>query len=75
MEYLECIDFVSKWYSENFLDLNVSETKENNNLGFQKLPIQKQQILINCIKVEICDEYKYLGLIVDNESNPVFQSM
>ena len=64
-EYLSCIEFVNSWCSENFLDLNVSKTKEVM-LNFRRINVVNQPVIINNLDVDICDTYKYLGVTIDS---------
>ena len=65
-EYMNCIDYVCNWCQENFLDLNVSKTKEliwdNRRSSRSIIPVR-----INNADVEIAETYKYLGVTLDNK--------
>jgi hypothetical protein len=65
-EYLECIDFVNSWCSENYLQLNVSKTKELL-FDFRKQNRNDEPVMINELPVEICNDYKYLGIKIDSK--------
>jgi len=66
VEYLDCIDFVNNWCTENFLQLNISKTKELL-FDFRRHSRNAETVLINELPVEICKDYKYLGIKVDNK--------
>ena len=64
-EYLNCIDYVCNWCAENYLDLNVSKTKElvwdyRRSRARPAAPVR-----IGNINVDKTDNYKYLGITVD----------
>ena len=65
-EYMKCIKFVSTWCSDNFLDLNVSKTKEMI-WDYRRSPTEKHSVVINDKPVEVTSVYKYLGLLIDNK--------
>jgi hypothetical protein len=67
-EYMECIKFVTTWCKDNFLDLNVSKTKEVI-WDYRRLPSVKQPVVIENLHVEVTSVYKYLGLLIDNKFN------
>ena len=56
------------WCCENFLELNVTKTKEMI-VDFQKVNELHQPVTINDTAVEIVKEYKYLGTIIDDQFN------
>ena len=64
-EYKECVEFVDKWCQENFLNLNVTKTKEMV-WDFRKHRSPFVPVTINNTGVEEVDSYKYLGLTMDN---------
>ena len=55
------------WCAENFLELNVKKTKEMV-VDFRKFP-SHSPLYINGEIVELVDEYKYLGTILDKKLN------
>ena len=58
-------DFV-KWCEENYLDLNVSKTKELV-VDFRKHSEELKPSIIQGNNVEIVDTYKYLGTVFDSK--------
>lgn len=66
-EYMECIDFTAKWCKNNYLDLNVSKTKEIRWDFRRNSKPQKQAVVINGTDVDKVDTYKYLGLTLDSK--------
>jgi hypothetical protein len=66
IEYMECIKFVGKWCKDNFLDLNVQKTKEVI-FDFRKNSAHKQPVRIDSECIEVVNEYKYLGVLIDNK--------
>ena len=64
-KYKECVAFVDKWCQENFLNLNVTKTKEMV-WDFRKHRSPFVPVTINNTSVEVVDSYKYLGLTIDN---------
>ena len=63
---MKCIKFVSTWCNDNFLDLNVSKTKEMI-WDYWRSPTEKHPVVINDKPVEVTSVYKYLGLLIDNK--------
>ena len=63
-EYMKCIDYVCKWCSDNFLDLNVSKTKELIWDFRHSRSMPAQPVTIG--NINVCDNYKYLGIRVGN---------
>ena len=51
---------------KNFLKLSLKKTKEMI-IDFSKTPVQHEPLVINDGTVEIVEEYKYLGTIIDNK--------
>ena len=66
--YNTCVEQFVNWCSSNYLELNVSKTKELI-FDFSKTNTVVTPIIINEEHVSIVDEYKYLGLLVDNKLN------
>lgn len=64
--YFDCIDRFHQWCDTNFLDLNVSKTKEMI-IDFSKNIFSGKPVYIENKKVEIVNEYKYLGITIDNK--------
>ena len=65
-EYRNGIDFVSEWCNQNYLDLNVTKTKELI-MDFRRKKNNKDPININNSPVSIVPEYKYLGCIIKDD--------
>jgi hypothetical protein len=65
-DYCDCIDFVNRWCSSNYLDLNVSKTKELI-WDFRRKCVASLPISINDMVVEKVEMYKYLGVLIDNK--------
>eukprot|EP00918_Siedleckia_nematoides_P068786 GHVU01149978.1.p1 GENE.GHVU01149978.1~~GHVU01149978.1.p1 ORF type:complete len:237 (-),score=5.26 GHVU01149978.1:1622-2332(-) len=61
------IEHAASWCNEHNLFLNVSKTKELV-FDFRKNQVHKQ-ITINGDKVEECESFKYLGVIIDKNLN------
>ena len=66
VEYRNCVNFVNLWCQRNYLTLNASKTKEMV-WDFRKVPEQSDPIKVNNVEVERVSDYKYLGLILDNQ--------
>ena len=64
--YTTCVEQFTTWCSKNYLNLNVSKTKELI-FDFRKCPKQNIPLSINNHNVEITSEYKYLGTIIDDK--------
>ena len=62
--YFKQVDQFYSWCQDNYLDLNVSKTKELV-IDFRKNPVSIPDLYINGEKVERVSAYKYLGVIVD----------
>ena len=56
------------WCKDNFLDLNVSKTKELL-IDFRRNPSPVPSLVIDGVNVERVTEYKYLGTVVDDKLN------
>ena len=67
-DYLNCITDFTDWCTANFLELNVSKTKELI-FDFRRSQCPVQPVAIGTDTVEIVNEYKYLGTIIDNQLN------
>ena len=65
-EYFNCIDYVNRWCSEAFLNINVSKTKELI-WDFRKIAPVKKLAIIGDESVVVANEYKYLGLLIDDK--------
>ena len=66
--YREEVNNFSTWCKDNFLELNVNKTKELI-IDFSKTPVQHEPLEINDETVEVVEEYKYLGTVIDNKLN------
>ena len=64
--YIEEVDRFTTWCKANFLDLNVTKTKELL-IDFRKQPPAVSPITIDGEIVERVENYKYLGIILDNK--------
>ena len=56
------------WCSENYLELNVSKTKEMV-FDLSRTPCNCDPVQINDENVELVTEYKYLGTVIDRQLN------
>ena len=65
-EYNSCINDYTQWCQTNYLELNVLKTKELV-FDFRKSQSIPQPTIIGGENVEIVDEYKYFGTIIDNK--------
>ena len=65
-EYRSEIDSFVTWCKDNYLNLNVKKTKEMI-IDFRQKKDQIDPIIINGEAVEIVDNYKYLGCIIDDK--------
>ena len=65
VNYRLLIDNVSRWCSDNFLNLNVKKTKEVI-FDFCRKKDDLVNVKINGNDVEIVSSYKYLGVVIDN---------
>ena len=59
-------DFV-KWCDQSYLCLNVTKTKNNMCIEFRRYPPAQTDTVIHDNKVEVVDEYKYLGTTIVNK--------
>lgn len=57
-----CID----WCKQSFLDINVSKTKEMI-IDFQRKPLPIPSVCIHGQAIEMVQQYKYLGVIIDDK--------
>ena len=64
--YFKCIDFVSKWCTENYLELNISKTKEMI-IDYRRNKSDQSPVIINNSYVQRAQTYKYLGLVIDEK--------
>ena len=64
-KYRGTISYVSNWCSENYLDLNVTKTKEII-LDRRKNQNNKTAVTINNKPVTIVKSYKYLGVVIQD---------
>ena len=64
--YTQEVDCFVDWCDNNFLNLNVKKTKEMI-VDFSKSPNGFSPVNIKGDNVDIVDEYKYLGNIIDNK--------
>ena len=67
-EYRQCVDWFVKWCEEHFLLLNVKKTKEII-IDFRNKKDPHESLFINGEKVEQVENYKYLGVTIDNQLN------
>ena len=58
-------DFVA-WCDRSYLCLNATKTKDMC-IDFRKYPPSQSDTVIHDNKVEVVDEYKYLGTTIDNK--------
>ena len=65
-EYRNTIDYVSKWWSENYLALNATKTREMI-FDHRKNQNVKDPVFINNTTVQVVDMYKYLGVNIRND--------
>ena len=64
--YRREVNSFSTWGKDNLLELNVKKTKEMI-IDFSETPVQHEPLIINEGTVEIVNEYKYLGTIIDKK--------
>ena len=64
--YLQEINSFVQWCDEKFLHLNVSKTKEML-INFRRDYTVPDQVVIKNTKVERVQNYKYLGITIDNQ--------
>lgn len=65
-DYRAAVADMVQWCQENFLLLNVSKTKELI-VDFRRSPPPLEPLLINGEQVEVVQQYKYLGTILDSK--------
>ena len=65
-DYIKSIEYVNNWCDVNYLNLNVSKTKEVI-WDFRRNRIETEPVVINDRDVEVVDSYKYLGCVIDNK--------
>ena len=63
--YREAVEELIEWCDRNYLDLNVTKTKELV-INFRRAKVNMDPIVIRGQPVEITN-YKYLGTIIDNK--------
>ena len=66
--YFNEVSRFNAWCKDNFLDLNVSKTKEMV-IDFRKHGVNVPDLYIDGVKVERVSEYKYLGTVLDEKLN------
>ena len=64
--YREAVEELTECCDKNYLDLNVTKTKEFI-INFRRAKVSKDPIVIRIQPVEIVTNYKYLGTIIDNK--------
>ena len=64
--YREAVEELTEWCDRNYLELNVTKTKELV-INFRRAKVNMDQIIIRGQPVEIVTNYKYLGTIIDNK--------
>jgi hypothetical protein len=64
-DYRDSITFVNEWCENNFLQLNVTKTKELV-FNFRKT-VMIEPVAIDNVEVEIVRSYKYLGVAIQND--------
>ena len=64
--YLEEVNRFTEWCKKNFLELNVSKTKEMI-VDFRKSVVDYPPLYTDQQMVERVNEYKYLGTVLDNQ--------
>ena len=60
------IELFNQWCKDNFLSLNISKTKEMI-IDFRRKKENLEPVIINGQEVEVVEEYKYLGTIIDDK--------
>ena len=55
-----------EWCESSFLTINVAKTKEMT-IDFGKNPVVTPPVVLNNQVVEVVNQYKYLGILVDNK--------
>jgi hypothetical protein len=66
INYLDGIEHVNNWCQSNFLDLNVTKTKEMI-WDYRRKKAVFEPVMVDDKSVEIVDTYKYLGCTLDNK--------
>ena len=64
--YREAVEELTEWCDRNYLDLNVTKTKEFV-INFRRAKVKLDPIVIRGQPVEIFTNFKYLGTIIDNK--------
>ena len=64
--YREAVEELIEWCDRNYLELNVTKTKELV-INFRRAKVYMDPIIIRGQPVEIVTNYKYLGTIIDNK--------
>ena len=64
--YIAEVERFMTWCKDNFLDLNLSKTKELL-IDFRKQPLAVPPITIDGEIVDRVEKYKYLGIILDSK--------
>ena len=64
--YREAVEELIEWCDRNYLELNVTKTKELV-INFHRAKVNMDLIVIRGQPVEIVTNYKYLGTIIDNK--------
>jgi hypothetical protein len=64
--YFDEVKKFSTWCKDNYLDLNVKKTKEML-IDFRKNPTPVPDLLIDGVKVERVNAYRYLGTVLDEK--------
>jgi len=65
-DYLQSVSNVNNWCEDNYLNLNVSKTKEVI-WDFRRKRTDTEPVVIDDKNVEVVDSYKYLGCVIDNK--------
>ena len=65
-DYIRQVETFVKYCDENFLQLNVSKTKEMV-IDYRTLASEPESVIIKGSTVERIKTYKYLGLVIDNK--------
>ena len=65
--YFSKVHKFSAWCKESYLDLNIVKTKEMV-VDFRKNPPPVPELIIDNVAVEKVAEYRYLGIVLDNNS-------
>ena len=64
-EYRQTISYISRWCSENYLDLNVTKMKEMI-LDMRNKQNSKTPVTISNSSVAVVSSYEYLGVIIQD---------